>query len=194
MTINKADIQIEIIKEKRATIALSHRHGQFTVKAPLGIDDTTIANFIQANQGWIKKKQAELDQRLDYPVLGEEIDWNKHGNPSSHEARRRIHKALCVETLRELYVKTCQNLTNAAPPMRVTSLASAWGKCFSTSRIELNWRVARLPQELAEYVICHELAHLVHFDHSHKFWATVETLCSGARKKDRLLGKYNLDD
>ena len=45
--------------------------------------------------------------------------------------------------------------------------------------IRLNWRLVQLPPALADYVVAHEVAHLVELNHSARFWALVETLLPG---------------
>ena len=48
-----------------------------------------------------------------------------------------------------------------------------------SGEIRLNWRLVQLPPALAEYVVAHEVAHLVELNHSPRFWALVETLMPG---------------
>lgn len=49
-----------------------------------------------------------------------------------------------------------------------------WGSCSSKGTITLNTRLTWLHADLAEYIVCHELAHLIELNHSKKFWAIVE--------------------
>lgn len=55
-----------------------------------------------------------------------------------------------------------------------------WGSCTRRGHIRLNWRLAQAPLALIDYVAAHELAHLVHLDHSPRFWARVAELCPDA--------------
>lgn len=52
-----------------------------------------------------------------------------------------------------------------------------WGSCSIKGGIMLSWRLACLPVECFDYVVTHELAHLVHFNHSIDFWNKVEEYC-----------------
>ena len=65
------------------------------------------------------------------------------------------------------------------PPMRLSNARSEWGSCNARGEIRLNWRLVQLPPALAEYVVAHEVAHLVELNHSPRFWAIVETLMPG---------------
>lgn len=48
-----------------------------------------------------------------------------------------------------------------------------WGSCSGQDNISLNWRLVHYPPEIISYVIVHELAHLVHHNHSKSFWGLV---------------------
>lgn len=62
------------------------------------------------------------------------------------------------------------------PTVRLTSARTRWGSCSSVSGIRLNWRLIHLPQQLIDYVVAHETAHLLEMNHSARFWAVVESL------------------
>jgi len=67
---------------------------------------------------------------------------------------------------------------------RVGNQKSRWGSCSNAGTISLNWRLILLPYELGNYVLCHELAHLKHMNHSVAFWDFLESLVPGAKKMD----------
>jgi predicted metal-dependent hydrolase len=72
-----------------------------------------------------------------------------------------------------------KRITRAQPTVRLSNAKSEWGSCNSKGEIRLNWRLVQLPPTLAEYVVAHEVAHLVELNHSTRFWSLVETLLPG---------------
>jgi predicted metal-dependent hydrolase len=67
-----------------------------------------------------------------------------------------------------------QRAAIAAPRFMLSSAMSRWGSCNSRREVRLAWRLVKAPPHMVDYVICHELAHLRHMNHSAAFWAEVE--------------------
>jgi hypothetical protein len=62
----------------------------------------------------------------------------------------------------------------------LSNAQTQWGSCTRRGHVRLNWRLVQAPLALIDYVAAHELAHLVHLDHSPRFWAEVAELCPEA--------------
>jgi predicted metal-dependent hydrolase len=66
---------------------------------------------------------------------------------------------------------------------------SNWGSCSSNNNVNLSTRLLFAPQEVQDYVMLHELAHLVELNHSDRFWALVSRYMPDYEEKERWLKK-----
>lgn len=74
-------------------------------------------------------------------------------------------------------------LHNITPPRVFLSGAnSRWGSCNSRREVRFSWRLIKARPALIDYVVCHELAHLRHMNHSTAFWQEVERMCPDYRE------------
>jgi len=69
-----------------------------------------------------------------------------------------------------------QALNVPAPPFRLSRAKTRWGSCNSRGVIHLNWRLIQMPLHLVDYVVAHELSHLIEMNHSPTFWEQVESV------------------
>lgn len=63
------------------------------------------------------------------------------------------------------------------PRVFLSSANSRWGSCNSRREVRFSWRLIKANPGLIDYVVCHELAHLRHMNHSAAFWAEVKRMC-----------------
>ena len=65
--------------------------------------------------------------------------------------------------------------------------SSRWGSCSSSKNLSFCWKIAFAPQAVIDYLIAHEVAHLVHMNHGVQFWATVDSLTDKKKEAERWL-------
>ncbi|MFC1938894.1 M48 family metallopeptidase [Chloroflexota bacterium] len=68
-----------------------------------------------------------------------------------------------------------------------------WGSCSSKNNISLNMKLVRLPDDLVDYVILHELAHTIRKDHSKAFWAEMDKLVENRKQMSSQLRSYGME-
>ena len=80
------------------------------------------------------------------------------------------------------------NVMGVAPKqLKLSNAKKRWGSCSGKRSINLNWRLIMLDDSLIDYVVVHELAHLVEMNHSAAFWRTVEGVIPDHRELRRRL-------
>ena len=110
---------------------------------------------------------------------------SKEQNPSAlcEDFLRRQALDFLTARAKELAAKmevTFNNLT-------VKDQKSLWGSCSQKNNLNFSYRLIKMPRAVIDYLIVHELAHLVHFDHSADFWATVEKFIPDYKQHRRWL-------
>jgi len=93
---------------------------------------------------------------------------------------RQVHDWLHSQALacfEERVRHYCRVLGIDAPPkVLLSSARTRWGSCHTNGRIHLNWRLVQMPARLLDYVVAHEVAHLIEMNHSPRFWRIVGRL------------------
>lgn len=125
--------------------------------------------------GMVKKPSVRIKQQKILVFLPEGFDITA---PSvQRDVRDNVIKALRVEA--KAYLP--RRLSSLAKEygfhydrVRFSHAISRWGSCSSSGTISLNIALMRLPHEIIDYVLIHELCHTRHMDHSAAFWTEVE--------------------
>ena len=69
----------------------------------------------------------------------------------------------------------------------VKSMKSRWGSCSVHGRISLAWNIIMAPEPVLDYLVVHELCHLLHHDHSPEYWKLVSSVFPAHKEKRRWL-------
>jgi predicted metal-dependent hydrolase len=106
-----------------------------------------------------------------------------HPNPGDEEqigafvGRWLREQALALLTMRVVHFAS--RLAASQPTVKLSNARTQWGTCNHKGEIRLNWRLIQLPPRISDYVVAHEVAHLIELNHSPRFWALVESLLPG---------------
>ncbi len=131
----------------------------------------------------------EFEIHVEYPWLEDvksKIVQNKikAGINQALRIEANNHIPLRVKELAYLYGFEYNKVT-------IKNLKSRWGSCSAKNNINLNIHLMKLPDELIDYVILHELAHTIHKNHSKRFWNALEKVLPNCKKLDKSLKQYS---
>lgn len=100
------------------------------------------------------------------------------------------------EVIRPLVDRYAEKLGLTFKIVQIRDMQKRWGSGGKEGRLAFNWRIVMAPKRLIEYVVSHELCHLVHNDHSRDFWRLLEKVmpeCERRRLELAIQGsKYDL--
>ncbi len=120
-------------------------------------------------------------------VEGPEAQLLAHGEDFLYaRAAVRLLKAEALRVLKERSAVHAETLGHPLPSVAVADPRSRWGSCARPrpgrpAALRYSWRLILAPFEVLDYVAAHECAHLVHPDHSPRFWAVVADLVGEAK-------------
>lgn len=159
-----------------------------------------VNKFLKDKEDWIREAQQRLqttnlrENDNEYFYLGKKYQLSLRQNQKSIV---ELGDKLYVASSNEKYIKTyleswykqqakkiiLERLHHYAQigghtykSVALTSATTRWGSCSAQKTLNFNWKLVMAPIEVIDYVICHELAHLVELNHSRDFWETVRKM------------------
>jgi len=143
---------------------------------------------LKVNQAEISKVEVKLYQGkfiIDYPV---DIEDKKE------QRREKIRAALiewyrehAKEKINERVDKYKVKLDVEPNNVVVKKQKKRWGSCSSKDNLNFNWKIIMAPMSIVDYLVVHELTHLIHDNHSRDFWATVAAIIPDIKEKKEWL-------
>ncbi len=165
-------------RAKRVNISVKPFKGA-RVAVPYGLSFKKAAKFAQTKSDWIK---IQLEKMKQYEKQGC-LDYNAAVVKDRVEAQ-----TLLIRRLQQL----AKNSGFSYNRVFIRNQKTRWGSCSSRNNINLNMKLVRLPDELMDYVILHELVHTRVKDHSNGFWAEMDKLVGNGRKMASRLKNYSI--
>ena len=157
----KVEYTLKVSKRARMMRLSIYCDGDFVVTAPQSVREDTIERFIIGKSQWVIDK---INYFKQFPVKtfinNSKKDFLKHKKTALELAEKRI------EYFNGFY-KFRFNKIN------IRNQRTRWGSCSKKGNLNFNYKIMLLPQQLADYIIVHELCHLGEFNHSRKFWNLV---------------------
>ena len=197
-----------LVRSARKTLALTmDRAGTLTVRAPLSLSIARIEAFVRDKQRWVEQTRARM-QRLPprpepltlrdgftLPYLGRTLTLRRGGKAVTLDGdvlwvpTATVDVAPVVRWLeaqaRRLFADRVQcsaaQLGLHPKALRLSRARGRWGSMSTRGTLSLNRALILCPPEVLQYVVVHELCHMVHPNHSAAFWDQVERCLPGYR-------------
>ena len=83
------------------------------------------------------------------------------------------YRSRALERLQEKTLRYAQQIGVSPAAVSVRNFKSRWGSCDKNGEVVFNWNIIKAPHSIVDYVVIHELCHLIHPNHSKDFWQLV---------------------
>lgn len=207
------DFEIKVKKlptAKKLVLRIDEKNHCAVLSVPKYCSKKQALKFLQDNEDWIVNCLAKLPKLTDFSD-GDEISFfgekykitheNNHKGTcfegsllkvggDKHFLHRRVKDFLkkeAVDRLAEISLQKAHIIDAKIASVSVKDTKSRWGSCSTKGNINYNWRIVMAPKDVIDYLVCHEVSHLKHPNHSTDFWNTVESLCPSCKDSRRWL-------
>lgn len=188
-------------RAKRMSLRVNPKSRHIMLTAPKRVSPSRVGDFLSSHLEWIHRQIDDLPEIVPFvdgsviPVMGAdfrirvfddalcrqvEMDDSHIRVPARFaEGGMRVQRYLRSYAQEKLdAMAQCKALAlpqdKRIKSVGVRDTRSRWGSCSSDGRLNFSWRLIFAPTQACDYVVAHEVAHLVHMNHSQDFWA----LCS----------------
>lgn len=181
MLINNLEIELERKRIRTLRLAVVPPDGRVHISAPLRCSESYIEKFVRDKWGWIVKKRAEITSRDYRPP---------HAYTPSEVLRLKKQLFPILDAL----IKKWEGVMNVkSGGFDIRLMRTRWGSCSKRDKsLRFNVRLIDTPAECVEYVVVHELAHLIEFNHSKRFYAVLDRYLPSWRTAKTTLDKWLL--
>ena len=181
--------------------------------------ESDINRFVESKQNWIREKLAivkntnsKFEQIIkyrkfllyanEYSVLMGDVKKVEVNDNFQIIIPKKTEPDKVLKTLKNWYKKVAKNILSdrlefienrvklKSSMFRICDAKGKWGSCNSKGVVSLNWRIIMLPPRVIDYVIVHELCHLVEMNHSKNFWGLVSKFLPNYSELKKQIKEY----
>ena len=165
----------EIIRSHRRTVALEvTADGRVLVRAPMAMPEGEIRRFVDSHTAWLEKARDKVAARqAAHPPLTRQ----------ETEALRR--RAAAILPGKVAHYAAVMGVTPAS--VKITAARTRFGSCSGKNGLCFSLYLMQYPEEAIDYVVVHELAHIIHKNHGPAFYRCVEAVLPDWRQRRALL-------
>lgn len=182
---NRYTIEVTRKRIKNMYLRVKDTDGTLSVSAPYGISDTEIRKFVESKSDWIERTMQEMlvarQLKEQEPVLAPFME---------REIRLELKRQL-----QRLIDKWEPVMGVKSAGFTIKKMKTRWGSCnVKSHHLNFNLLLAKVPPECAEYVVVHELTHLLEPSHNAMFWSLMEYYLPGSKELRKQLAGFSAKD
>ncbi|MBQ8448186.1 MAG: M48 family metallopeptidase [Clostridia bacterium] len=166
--------EFELIRSSRKTVCVQiTREAKVVVRAPRRMKREAIDAFVNKHASWIEEHLRRREEKNERESVGEERE-NELRALAKIIIPQKVEKFAGIMNVRPISVK-------------ITGAKTRFGSCSGKNGLCFSWRVMLYPEKAIDYVVVHELSHIIHHDHSKDFWKTVEKYMPDYKEAEKIL-------
>lgn len=182
---NRYTIEVTRKRIKNMYLRVKDTAGTLSVSAPYGMSDTEIRKFVESKSDWIERTMQEMlvarQLKEQEPVLAPFME---------REIRLELKRQL-----QRLIDKWEPVMGVKSAGFTIKKMKTRWGSCnVKSHHLNFNILLAKVPPECAEYVVVHELTHLLEPSHNARFWSLMEYYLPGSKELRKQLAGFSAKD
>jgi predicted metal-dependent hydrolase len=183
------------------------------VVVPTGVAQKTALSMLRQHGDWIEAHLSRLPDRVQFspgawvPFMGHDHAiravpdakrgvWAEAGviwvSGQVEHTNRRVADWLKKQAKLEIAPRAhayAEQIGKRINRISIKDTKTRWGSCSSDGNLSFSWRLVLAPEDVLDYVVAHEVAHLRELNHSARFWAVVEDLYGPSKKQQHWLKK-----
>ena len=206
-----------LTRSKRKTVAIYIRDGCVEIRAPLKMPKHDIDKLVASKEKWIldnlAKSSLQAHRRESFTLAyGDTVTYCGKQYPITAKTGKRMGfddesfymppdlsqeqiKYACVQIYRllakrDLTIKVMEfskRMSVTPIAVKINAAKTRWGSCSGKKSINFSWRLIMADEDVINYVVVHELAHITEMNHSDKFWAIVERVLPDYKERQKRL-------
>ncbi len=197
------------VTNRKKTISIRIEKKNILINAPNFIQDNYILDLLKKKRNWINDEFTKINSEKNAFIKKGEIFYlgkkykiqlkkgmkndivinnfyleitYKRKNIKLKKTLDDWYKRKCIILLEEKLLFFSQKMKVEYQSFIVRSYKRRLGSCDNRKRLSFNWKLILMPKEIIDYVIIHELCHILHFNHSRLFWKEVLLYCPEYKK------------
>lgn len=201
------EFNVKYGKGKKLTVQMDS-YGFITLKAPNGTSQEVIKSAVVSKGKWILEKMNEIKASQvttnirkyhdegTFLYLGKEhllhelIEIGEYDEETLKNNLKKFYFSSCKKIIEKRIKIYEEKLKVKSKSIEIIESKRKWGSCNSQKNLTFNYRLAMAPIEVIDYVIIHELCHILHMNHDRSFWRRVGSVMPDYKEKEKYLERH----